>query len=127
MSADRQITTDTWLDIFSFNKNSPAVHNDVFNIGNSLNEDIKTIEAILKSVQLSGYKEFAYDADGNIIRQDIYEDSTKATQLFLVTYSYTGDDLTTITVERTTDGFTYEKTLAYDINGNLESIETVII
>jgi hypothetical protein len=119
------MTTEQWIKIFGTNKNLPAVHNDVYNIGVSLSDRITVIERLLKADELAVYKEFTYDGDGNITNQDIYEDNTKVVMLFRVVYGYTGDDITTITVTEESSGFVYVKTLAYDINGNLESITIV--
>jgi len=99
-----------------------ATNKDLYLVGNSLNQDILEIEAIIKTTGTTGYKEFSYDVDDNIIGQTIYSDTAGLILAFTVTYDYTGDDLTLITVVRASDSFTYTKTLAYDVGGNLESI-----
>jgi hypothetical protein len=100
---------------------SPTYNDSVIGL-NAVNSVIREIEAIIKTTGTTGYKFFDYDLDGNIVRQDIYSDTAGLVLAFTVTYDYTGDDLTLITVERESDGFTYTKTLAYDIDGNLTSI-----
>ena len=116
------IGIDKWLYIYSQNKKNAALRGDVYNVTNSINEVILDIEAIIKTTGTTGYKFFTYDVDGNITRQDIYSDTAGTDLAFTVTYGYTGDDLTLITIVRASDSFTYTKTFAYDINGNLESI-----
>ena len=120
--AEDGVNTSEWLKIYSFDKKGVAQRGDVYNVTNSLNNAIEEIEAIIKTTGTEGYKFFTYDVDGNIIRQDIYADTAGLEIAYVVTYGYTGDDLTLITIVRSSDSFTYTKTFAYDINSNLESI-----
>lgn len=113
---------DNWVRIYDTNKKGAAYRGDVYNVTNTINEVIKEIEAAIKTTGTTGYKFFTYDVDGNIIRQDIYSDTAGLELAYTVTYGYTGDDLTLITVVREVDPITYTKTLAYDVGGNLESI-----
>jgi len=85
---------------------------------------VDDIRLNLKLSQLEGFKEFLYTGD-NLTQLNIYEDNTLTIKLFQVDYTYTGDDLTLITVERIMDSYVYTKTLSYDVNGNLESIEII--
>lgn len=79
------------------------------------------IELTLQMISLISYVEFTYDLDGNITNKDIWEDNTMLNKYYSISYSYTGDDLTSIEVTRETDSFTYTKTYAYS-GGNLASI-----
>jgi len=117
-----RVTAQNIVDLYSRNINPTATPKDLYQVGNALNAEILAIEAIIKTTGTTGYKFFTYDVDGNITQQDIYRDTAGLELAFTVTYDYTGDDLTLITVERELDGLTYTKTLAYDIEGNLESI-----
>jgi len=116
------IGIDKWLQVYGGAKKNPSLWGDVYNVTNSINEVILEIEAIIKTTGTAGYKFFTYDINGNITRQDIYADTAGLDLAFTVTYGYTGDDLTTITIVRASDSFTYRKTFAYDVNSNLESI-----
>jgi YD repeat-containing protein len=85
----------------------------------------KVIEELLDQVNnpsQNAYKQFTYDGSGNITEQLIYEDDTQNNLLYTSTYSYTGDDLTTITITRASDSFVVTKTLTYDVSGNLTSL-----
>lgn len=113
---------DNWVRIYNTNKKGEAYRGDVYNVTNTINEVIKEIEAAIKTTGTTGYKFFTYDVSGNITQQDIYSDTAGLELAYTVTYGYTGDDLTLITVVREVDPLTYTKTLAYDIEGNLESI-----
>lgn len=115
-------TIDNWVRIYNTNKKGEAYRGDVYNVTNTINDVIKEIEAAIKTTGTTGYKFFTYDVDGNITQQDIYSDTAGLELAYTVTYGYTGDDLTLITVVREVDPITYTKTLAYDIEGNLESI-----
>jgi len=117
-----EVTAQNIVDLYSRNVNHAATPRDLYQVGNALNAEILEIEAIIKTTGTTGYKFFAYDGGGNIIRQDIYSDTAGLVLAFTVTYDYTGDDLTLITVEKESDGLTYTKTFVYDINSNLESI-----
>ena len=115
-------STDIIIGLYQNNVARNATNKDLYAVGNVLNSDIKEIEAILKTTGTTGYKLFNYDVEGNITSQEIYSDTAGLNLAFTVTYDYTGDDLTLMTIERESDGFTYTKTLAYDVDGNLESI-----
>jgi hypothetical protein len=118
---------DFQIRMFERNVNSSPSYKDLASGFTAVNDIIKEIEAIIRASQVDAYKEFTYDPDGNITEQGIWTNSAKTTQLFNIVYSYTGDDLTLITTTRTIDGFSYNKTLSYDVNGNLESIEIVTV
>ena len=75
-----------------------------------------------KWAQKTGYKEFTYTGD-NITGQTIYtSNSPTADILFTVTYTYTGDNLSQIYIEKEGSTFTLTKVFAYDINNNLTDI-----
>lgn len=117
-----EITAQNIVDLYKRNVSVPATARDLYAVGNALNSEILEIEAIIKTTGTTGYKSFTYDVDGNITNQEIYSDTAGLNLAFTVTYDYTGDDLTLMTIERASDGFTYTKALAYDVDGNLESI-----
>ena len=94
-----------------------AVHNN--------SNAIEALELELQSTSLNKFKQFTYDVNGNITDKDIYEDSTLSQHIFHVVYTYTGDDITTITVTRISDNFVFTKELSYDVNGNLTDINII--
>ena len=98
-----------------------------FQSSNSIQEKNvqKAIEELLSqldSIADVAYKEFTYDVNGNITDQLIYQDDSLSTLLFTIVYTYTGDDLTTIEITREIDSLTITKTLTYDVDGNLTSL-----
>lgn len=108
------------------NNNTTTTNNQTIQGAVNLNNNsIEALELELQTLGLYKYKKFTYDVNGNITRKQIFEDDTEALELFDVTYTYTGDDITTINVTRISDGFTFEKELSYDINGNLTNINII--
>lgn len=108
--------------------NNNTTTNNNQTIQGAVNINTNSIEALeleLQTLGLYKYKKFTYDVNGNIIRKQIFEDNTETLELFDVTYTYTGDDITTINVTRISDGFTFEKELSYDVNGNLTNINII--
>jgi len=113
--------------VINNNTNTVTVENPQ-TIQGAVNNNTNAIEALeleLQSVSLSKFKQFTYDVNGNITDKDIYEDSSLSQHIFNVVYTYTGDDITTITVTRISDNFVFTKTLTYDINGNLTDINII--
>jgi len=92
---------------------------------NNNSNAIEALELELQSSSLLKFKQFTYDVNGNITDKDIYEDSSLSQHIFNVVYTYTGDDITTITVTRISDNFVFTKTLSYDVNGNLTDINII--
>jgi hypothetical protein len=85
--------------------------------------NVNTIELDLKlTSSLNRYKVFGYDSNGNIISQNIYADNTMANQFYGIVYNYTGSNLSSIVVTRTSDSFSYTKTFTYDSSNNLLNI-----
>ncbi len=116
------LTPTQIINLYERNVNTYATPKDIYLVGTALNDAILEIEAIIKTTGTTGYKEFSYDVDDNIIGQSIYSDTAGLVLAFTVTYDYTGDDLTLITVVRASDSFSYTKTFVYDVGGNLTSI-----
>lgn len=92
----------------------------------NLNDFVETAiqeSPTIQEIQVSplNYSEFTYTGD-NITKKEIYEDSTQVNLLYTLNYTYTGDNLTGVEVIRESDGYTYNKTLSYDINDNLINI-----
>jgi hypothetical protein len=79
------------------------------------------LDLLLKANSNSRYKTFTYTSD-KITAQKVYEDNTMATQLYDLSYNYSGDSLASIEVLRLSDNFTYTKTFTYNGNGDLISI-----
>jgi len=92
---------------------------------NNNSNAIEALELELQSSSLLKFKQFTYDVNGNITDKDIYEDSSLSQHIFNVVYTYTGDDITKITVTRISDSFIFTKELTYDINGNLTDINII--
>jgi hypothetical protein len=89
--------------------------------------DINSIELELQLTNvLNRYKEFIYDGGGNLITQNIWSDNTKVLKYYNISYLYTLGNLSTITVERVSDTFTYLKTFSYDGSNNLININITI-
>ena len=113
--------------VLNNNTNTVTVENPQ-TIQGAVNNNSNSIEALeleLQSISLSKFKQFTYDVNGNITDKDIYEDSTLSQHIFNVVYTYTGDDITTITVTRISDNFVFTKELSYDVNGNLTDINII--
>lgn len=113
--------------VLNNNTNTVTVENPQ-TIQGAVNNNSNAIEALeleLQSISLSKFKQFTYDVNGNITDKDIYEDSTLSQHIFNVVYTYTGDDITTITVTRISDNFVFTKELSYDVNGNLTDINII--
>lgn len=94
--------------------------------GDNVEDVLESIDNQISDVIQNGYKVFAYDVNGNLTNKKVYEDSTLSNLMYTFVYSYTGDDLTNINITREEDSFNYQKQLAYDINGNLTSIDLII-
>ena len=74
----------------------------------------------LKSIER--YTEYTYDgSSGDLTTIEIWDTNTKDIKLFTKAFSYTGDDLTGITITDHVNSRVMVKTLAYDGNGDLES------
>ena len=113
--------------VLNNNTNTVTVENPQ-TIQGAVNNNSNAIEALeleLQSTSLNKFKQFIYDVNGNITDKDIYEDSTLSQHIFNVVYTYTGDDITTITVTRISDNFVFTKELSYDVNGNLTDINII--
>ena len=113
--------------VLNNNTNTVTVENPQ-TIQGAVNNNSNSIEALeleLQSISLSKFKQFTYDVNGNITDKDIYEDSTLSQHIFNVVYTYTGDDITTITVTRISDNFVFTIELSYDVNGNLTDINII--
>lgn len=113
--------------VLNNNTNTVTVENPQ-TIQGAVNNNSNAIEALeleLQSTSLNKFKQFTYDVNGNITDKDVYEDSTLSQHIFNVVYTYTGDDITTITVTRISDNFVFTKELSYDINGNLTDINII--
>lgn len=91
--------------------------------GGSTDTAYLDIELLLKSGTSNRYKVFTYTGD-NVTNQKVYEDNTLASLLYDIDYTYSGDNLSSIVVERLSDSFTYTKTFTY-LSDNLISINYV--
>jgi hypothetical protein len=110
------------------NSNNVVVNNTKSTVSNALesnSEEINTINLELQSDTLEGYTNLTYDSNGNITQKIVYLDSSLTVMKFVVTYGYTGDDLTEVLIKRVSDNFEYRKILTYDINGNLTNKNTI--
>lgn len=88
---------------------------DIIGMGGS--GSTNDIELILQMVSREAYSELTYDVDGVLTNKDIWNDSGKSTKYYSIEYNYSGDDLTSISVTREIDSFTYTKTFTYNSNG----------
>ena len=88
--------------------------------GSSTDTAYLDIELLLKAGTNNRYKVFTYTGD-NVTNQKVYEDNTLASLLYDIDYTYSGDNLSSIVVERLSDSFTYTKTFTY-LSDNLISI-----
>lgn len=88
-----------------------------------LNEDF--IRAIIaEASDPTKYSEFTY-TDDNLTLIDTWEDATKSTKIFIKTFGYTGDNLTTILLSDVISGIDVLSTFGYT-GDNLTSINKVI-
>jgi hypothetical protein len=67
-------------------------------------------------------KTFTFSDTGDLQTISIFD--SDETLLYTKTYNYTDGDLTSIVLERISDGETFTKTLTYDEDGNLQGINT---
>jgi hypothetical protein len=72
----------------------------------------------------AGHTVLSYDVDGNLETVELYTDDTLGTLVATTTLAYTGSDLTS--VEQTVNGQTITTTLAYDVDGNLETTTVAV-
>jgi len=83
------------------------------------------MEMEFKAAQLYNYKEFGYNANKLLSTLDIYQDETKAVQLFSKTFSYNVQkQLEQTYLTRVSDGEALVRFFTYDGQKNLVSIET---
>ena len=61
----------------------------------------------------SNFKEMAYNVSDQLINVDTYTDSSKATQLYALVLTYSGDQLTQSVLTRNSDSATLTKDLIY--------------
>jgi len=125
---DKRLRLLDRADLVLNNNTSTVTVENPQTIQGAVNNNSNAIEALeleLQSVSLSKFKQFTYDVNGNITDKDIYEDSSLSQHIFNVVYTYTGDDITKITVTRISDSFIFTKELTYDINGNLTDINII--
>jgi hypothetical protein len=90
--------------------------------GGSGSVDVSTIELELQLASRSRYIEFTYNVDGDITNKDIWLDDSKSTKQYSLIYSYSGGNISSISITRESDSFTYSKNFTYT-DGVLESIE----
>ncbi len=108
------------------NADSVVTENNYTNLsGDNVEDVLESIDSQISEISQDGYKVFSYDVNGNLTNKDVYEDSSLANKLYEFTYTYTGDNLTQITVLRLSDSFTYNKVLSYDVNNNLTTIDLI--
>lgn len=120
---ESNMTIDELSTILGRHISGTPTFNDLNLVTTVINNTVKEIEAIIKSTQVDCFKQFSYDVDGNIIEQNIYKDNTGTDLLFNIVYHYVSGNLTEIIVTRSSDSFTYTKTLTYDLSGNLTTIQ----
>jgi hypothetical protein len=82
------------------------------------------IESLFKAAQSTKYTEYTYSS-GSLTSVDIWSTSAKTLKLFTKTLSYTGADLTGITIVDEVDSNTLTKVLAYS-GGNLSNKTEVL-
>lgn len=108
--------------------NSEEVLHNNNNVSSELNKNNNSINDIILELQsptLNKYKKFYYDASGNITKKEIYENSTMLNLLYTTIFNYSGSDLVSMNITRHSDNFTFTKTLSYDSNLNLDSLNTI--
>ena len=89
--------------------------------------DIDFLELDLKlSGSVTRYKEFIYNINNDITQIKIYRDNTKSNLVYVIDYTYDGDNISTISTTRINDMFNYVKTFDYDVNGNILSIDVTV-
>jgi len=106
-------------------KASNTTYNNISTVEVALDNNsisVADIEAELQSASLLKFKKFTYDVNGNITRKQVYTDNSETALMYDVIFSYTVDTLTGINVTRVLDGFNFNKSLVYDTNNNLTSI-----
>jgi hypothetical protein len=92
---------------------------------NALEKLSLEMEMEFKAAQLYNYKEFGYNAQKLLSTLDIYQDETKAVQLFSKTFSYTSQKLLEQTyLTRISDGEALVRFFSYNAQKNLISVET---
>ena len=92
---------------------------------NALEKLSLEMEMEFKAAQLYNYKEFGYNANKLLSTLDIYQDETKAVQLFAKTFSYNVQkQLEQTYLTRISDGEALVRFFTYDGQKNLISIET---
>lgn len=85
--------------------------------------EIANIQAELKTVGITKYKELIYTGD-NLTQLNIWEDSGMTTKIFQQDFTYVNNILTSLQVTRISDTFVYTKTFTYSGSGVLINIET---
>jgi len=82
------------------------------------------LEMSFKAANLTNYKELSYDSDDNLELITIYENDTKVVSLFTKEFFYdSAGILMAILITRNSDAASILKSLTYNINDILESIE----
>lgn len=84
--------------------------------------DVDEILLSIQQVSLYCYTEFSYSISGDISNKDIWDSPSKTTKYFSIVYNYNLGNLTSINITRETDSFSFTRTFAYDISGNLTNI-----
>jgi len=95
---------------------------DLSNVTNIIEE----IEAEIQFEQSIYYKVLSYDSNFNVTNKSVFTNSQQTVKLFNVDYEYDVNyNLTQFTVTRISDGFQFIKILTYDVDGNVENIQTI--
>ena len=79
------------------------------------------IPSILDTEFAIYYTEYTYTSS-DLTRIDVWENDNKGSLLFTKEFYYTNDDLTSIILTDVINSKVLTKTLTYDIEGNLESV-----
>lgn len=110
---ERILDSSTIKEVYNYNNLS----------GNNVQEVLQSIDRELSILNKRGYSEFTYNGNNDLIKKEVWKDSTKAVKISTSDFTYTSGNLTELDVVRESDGFTYTKLFSYDINNNLTTID----
>jgi hypothetical protein len=85
------------------------------------------MENLFVATLASAFAEYLYNEAGDVSGIDVWEDDTRTLKLFTRTILYSGGEVESVETVYEVTGERLVKTFAFDVNGDIESVTTVVL